>query len=397
MERVWLGSVRVLSGALIIAMYATRQTYTVSARPGAVNYIEGTAYIDGAAVSAKAAKTTFLSANSTLSTDSGKVEVLLTPGVFLRLGENSEVRMISPSLTNTRVELNRGEAMIEAAGLLKDNNIEVINHGASITLEKNGLYRFRADNQPTAAVLEGKAEVRLGDRKLNLSKNRQTVLSESLKAEKFDPKQPDELYAWSNVRSQYQAAASYSAANSAIASNYGAWGGYAGSYTPGWFWNAGFDSWAWLPGDGAFFSPFGYGFYGPGLVGYAPVVVAPVRGNGQWNHGADHWRNRNVPVPVNGNNPPAVGSRANSPWADHVARQQAARSLSESGFRTGGGTPAPAFSGHNGWGGARPVGNGGGGVPGGAGGAHAAGGGGGNAGGAGRMAGGVGGHGPSHQ
>jgi hypothetical protein len=311
----------------MIAMYATPQTYTVSARPGAVNYIEGTAYIDGTAVSAKAAKTTFLSANNSLSTDAGKVEVLLTPGVFLRLGENSEVRMVSASLTNTQVELNRGEAMIEAAGLLKDNNIEVINHGASITLQKNGLYRFRADNPPTAAVLEGKADVRLGDRNLSLGKDHQTALSEPLKSEKFDPKQPDELYAWSNVRSQYQAAASYSAANSAIASSFDAWGGYAGSYTPGWFWNTGFNSWAWLPGNGAFFSPFGYGFYGPGLVGYAPVVVAPVRGGAYWN-------GRNVPVPVNGNNPPAVGSSVNSPWANHVARQQAARSFSQSGFTT---------------------------------------------------------------
>ena len=365
MQRVWLGAVRILSGALIAAMYATPQTYTVSARPGAVNYIEGTAYIDGTVVSAKAAKTTFLSASDSLSTDAGKVEVLLTPGVFLRVGENSEVRMISASLTNTRVELNRGEAMIEAAGLLKDNNIEVINHGASITMEKNGLYRFRADNPPTAAVLEGKADVRLGDRKLSLGKDRQTELSESLKAEKFDPKQPDELYAWSNVRSQYSAAASYSAANSAIASSFDAWGGYAGSYTPGWFWNSGFNSWAWLPGNGAFYSPFGYGFYGPGLVGYAPVVVAPVRGGSYWN-------GRNVAVPVNGNNPPAVGSRVNSPWANHQARQQAARSFSQSGFTTGSGTPAGAFAGHSGWSGAREPGNSGGNYHGAAGGAHPA-------------------------
>ena len=365
MQRVWLGAVRILSGALIAAMYATPQTYTVSARPGAVNYIEGTAYIDGTVVSAKAAKTTFLSASDSLSTDAGKVEVLLTPGVFLRVGENSEVRMISASLTNTQLELNRGEAMIEAAGLLKDNNIEVINHGASITIEKNGLYRFRADNPPTAAVLEGKADVRLGDRKLSLGKDRQTELSESLKAEKFDPKQPDELYAWSNVRSQYSAAASYSAANSAIASSFDAWGGYAGSYTPGWFWNSGFNSWAWLPGNGAFYSPFGYGFYGPGLVGYAPVVVAPVRGGSYWN-------GRNVPVPVNGNNPPAVGFRVNSPWANHVARQQAARSFSQSGFTTGSGTPAGAFAGHSGWSGAREPGNSGGNYHGAAGGAHPA-------------------------
>ena len=72
---------------------------------------------------------TFLNANDTLSTDSGKAEVLLTPGVFLRIGENSQIRMISPSLTNTQVEVTKGEAMLEVADFLKDNNIEILARG----------------------------------------------------------------------------------------------------------------------------------------------------------------------------------------------------------------------------------------------------------------------------
>ena len=153
---------------LLAALYATPQTYTVSARPGAVNYIEGTAYLNGNALSHAAARTSFLNVNDTLSTGSGKAEVLLTPGVFMRLGDNSEIRMISPSLTDTQLEVKGGEVIIEAAGLVKENNIQVIEDGASITIRKNGLYRFTAGNPPVAAVLEGKEDVRFGDRQVQL-------------------------------------------------------------------------------------------------------------------------------------------------------------------------------------------------------------------------------------
>src|SRR4051812_21180248 len=109
MKRVWKGPVLALIGLLFTAMYAMPQTYTISAKPGAVNYIEGNAFLNSNPLSDKGLKSTFLNANDTLSTDIGKAEVLLTPGVFLRLGENTQIRMISPSLENTQVEVNRGE------------------------------------------------------------------------------------------------------------------------------------------------------------------------------------------------------------------------------------------------------------------------------------------------
>jgi hypothetical protein len=36
-----------------------------------------------------------------------------------------------------------------------------------------------------------------------------------------------------------------------------AWGG------PGWFWNPWYSGWAFLPGDGYLYSPFGFAFYSP--------------------------------------------------------------------------------------------------------------------------------------
>jgi hypothetical protein len=372
MERVWKRSVQVLSGLLLAAMYAMPQAYTVSAKPGAINYIEGEAFLNNDPLSDKGLRSKFLSANDVLSTDHGKAEVLLSPGVFLRLGEDSQVRMVSPSLLDTQVEVNRGEVMLEAAGLIKGNVVRVMDHGSSTIIEKNGLYRFTAGDPPTAAVLDGKVLVTFGDRKVTLKKGRETVLAENLKEEKFDTKKDDELYAWSNVRSAYEAAASYRVSQTAYTSGLGV--GANGFYNPGWYWDNGFSSWAWLPGMGAFYSPFGYGFYSPGLIPYAPVVTVPVYRGGVYVTGKNHpvpgngWHGHPVPtgtvvgangivtkVPISPRNPPAVGATAftGSPWANHAARMEAARSLAASGgFHTASGAPAPSFAGR---GGAMPV------------------------------------------
>ncbi len=351
MKRVWHTPTAVLAGLFLTAMYAMPQAYTVSARPGAVNYIEGHAALNGNELSQKTLGKTFLNTNDTLSTDVGKAEVLLTPGVFLRLGDNSQIRMVSPSLTDTQVELTKGEAMLEVADLVKDNNISLLDRGGTLHIQKTGLYRVTADDPPTAAVLDGKADLNYGDKKVELGKGHEAVIAANLKTEKFNTKKEDDLYAWSNVRSEYDAGASYaSARNVTINSyNYGGWGypyggmgyglgyGFGGMYGPGWFYNGMWDSWAWLPGDGYFFSPFGWGFYSPAYIAYAPIVYAPVGG-------------RTAPVPVNTKNPPALGKGGTpavfrSPAALSAARAQTARAFAA---RSGGGgrISAPAGQGH---------------------------------------------------
>ncbi len=327
MKCAWHTPAKVIAGLFVAALYAMPQAYTISARPGVVNYIEGDVYLDASHLTGKKNVQTFLSANDTLSTDVGKAEVLLTPGVFLRIGDNSEIRMISPSLTDTRVEVTKGEAMLEIAELVKENNIEIVDHGATIRMQKTGLYKFTGDNPPTAAVIEGKADVVLGDKKAELGKDRELILSDSLKPEKFDAKKEDDLYAWSHVRDEYVSAASYAAAKTVNVNNYfdgGGWGyGFGNGYGPGWFWNNSWNSWAWLPGMGGYFSPFGFGYFSPGVIGYAPIIYAPVVGGG----------GRPVAVPVNPKNPPVIGATVHSPamnsWA--ATRQGASPILTANG------------------------------------------------------------------
>ena len=347
MKRGWQTSSKILAGLFLAATYAMPQAYTVSAKPGAVNYVEGHASLNDNELSQKGLGKTFLNTNDTLTTEVGKAEVLLTPGVFLRIGDNSQIRMVSPSLTDTQVEVTKGEAMVEVAELGKDNNIEILDRGGSLKLQKTGLYKLTADNPPTAAVIDGKAELVDGDKKVELGKGHEAVISGELKPEKFNTKKEDDLYAWSNVRSEYDAGASYAAARNVTLNNYnyGGWGypygglafgygyGFGGLYGPGWAYNGLWNSWAWMPGDGYFFSPFGWGFYSPAYLAYAPIVYLPVNG-------------QRTPVPISTKNPPAVGRNGvafRSPAALSAARAQSARSISASrpSGRVSG--PSPSF------------------------------------------------------
>ncbi|HMJ63621.1 MAG TPA: FecR domain-containing protein, partial [Bryobacteraceae bacterium] len=173
MNRTWFRTAGILTGLCFAATLALPQAYTVSAKPGVVNYVEGNTSLNGHPVSPGELRSAALNAGDVLSVDTGKAEVLLTPGVFLRLGNNSQVHMISPSLIDTQLELQRGQAMIEVDQIVKDCRISVLNHGASILIEKEGLYRFNADDAPRVAVIDGKAQVYLGDKKLDLGRGRE--------------------------------------------------------------------------------------------------------------------------------------------------------------------------------------------------------------------------------
>src|ERR1700730_14471655 len=78
-----------------------------TAYPGTVNYVEGQVRIGSQSLGANSIGSARLEPQQTLTTEQGKAELLLTPGVFLRVGDQSAVEMISPSLTDTEVAIDR--------------------------------------------------------------------------------------------------------------------------------------------------------------------------------------------------------------------------------------------------------------------------------------------------
>ena len=74
-----------------------------NAVPGTLNYVEGQASIDNQTLDSKSVGDAELQNGQILETGNGKAEILLTPGVYLRIGDNSSVKMVSANLTNTNL------------------------------------------------------------------------------------------------------------------------------------------------------------------------------------------------------------------------------------------------------------------------------------------------------
>lgn len=223
------------------------------ARPGTVNYVEGAVFLDGSPLNQKEVGTLEMNPGDVLRTGVGKAEVLLTPGVFLRLDDHSAVRMISPDITPTQVAVERGRASVEVDEIYQQNTLQIMDAGVTTQLVKTGYYEFDA-NQPEVQVFHGEAEVEVGDgrwRKVKDHHEMALAAGHRRKPENFVARgYGDDLYNWSSLRSQYLAEA-----NNQIAPEYMDAGFY-----PGWYW----DPYGWdytFIGMDPFMSPFGWGFY----------------------------------------------------------------------------------------------------------------------------------------
>ena len=188
------------------------------ARPGSINYVEGQASIDGHALNSSSAGSVELEKGQSLTTQAGKVEILLTPGVFLRVADNSTVKMVSPDLANTEVQLDKGRAMVEVLDIRKENDIRIDQNDASAKLLKKGLYDFDADHEQIR-VLRGAVEVRVKDQNIKVNDRHALALSAGgkLKAQDYDTlRYEDDFFRWSAVRSGYLSEASVDQARAYI-------------------------------------------------------------------------------------------------------------------------------------------------------------------------------------
>ena len=76
--------------------------------PGTLNYVEGTVNFDGKMLTNRNLTNDEMRAGEELTTGAGKAEILLTPGIFLRVDSNSAVKMISPDLPRPRLNWYAG-------------------------------------------------------------------------------------------------------------------------------------------------------------------------------------------------------------------------------------------------------------------------------------------------
>lgn len=270
----------------------------VSARSGAIHHIEGRVLVDNELLEKKFGEFPNLAEGSQLRTELGRAEVLLTPGVIVRLGEESAIRMLSSQLTDTRLELAAGSALVEAMEILSDNSVTILCKGSAIQILDNGLYRIDAE-PAELRVYKGKARVVHNDESVVAKKGRLVSLDgNTLVASRFDTGAGDPLYRWSARRSGYLAMANISAAKSLLD-----WG--VPWRSSGWYWNPYFGMFTFIPASGLFHSPFGYSFWSPSRVYY---IYSPPPMQSGWGGGGGmgHYNPDRGYVTVGGRSAPSA-------------------------------------------------------------------------------------------
>ncbi len=263
----------VFAGLAASSAYAQ---YVISAHSGVIQVVEGSAYLNDKAVVTKFGQFPDIKNGQEFRTEQGRAEVLLTPGVFLRMGENSSIKMVSNLLTDTRVEVLSGSAIVECDEIPKDNSIALLYKNNTMQLSKHGLYRVNSD-PAQFKVYDGEAIVKGESGQLTVKSGKETSLAGVLMAENFDKKDTDDLSSWSSRRAGYLSTAN---ASSAMAVRNGC--GYGNSFASsngggcptgslgygGWQFNPMFGMFTYLPLNGFGYSPYGLGWWSPATIGY---------------------------------------------------------------------------------------------------------------------------------
>jgi len=255
-----------------LAALATAQQL-ISAKSGLIHYVEGRVLLDGKAVEPKFGQFPQMNEQSQLRAEQGRAEVLLAPGVFLRLGESSAVRMISNKLTDTRLEVLDGSLLLECAEMRKDTPILLLFRDAKIWLREDGLYRVNAA-PPELRVYDGEAGVEQARQPLTVKKGRVLALDGTLALSKFDPKVGDSLYRWAKRRAEYLAMANVSSALTL-------WEGRRPWRYSGWMWNPYFGMFTYIPYRGVYRSFWGYQYWSPREI-YVVFQPPQVASSGAW-------------------------------------------------------------------------------------------------------------------
>jgi hypothetical protein len=253
-----------VSGISLVALAASVCSAQVitSAHSGTVHYFEGDVSIEGTAIQQKSARFAEIKEQEALRTGEGRAEILLTPGVFLRVGENSSIRMLDNRLASTRVEVLSGNVMVESDDpqmSVKDSPVTLVYGDYQIRMVKHGLVEIGSDPSEMK-VYKGEAEVSTADNRAIVKEGQKMPFAAGLVAEKFDTKNADDLYLWARDRSQSLSAANMTSARTLNAS------GYSNSGVGGWYFNPYMDMYTYMPGYGMLASPFGFGFFSPAMI-----------------------------------------------------------------------------------------------------------------------------------
>ena len=259
-------------GALVSTARAqTRDKYLISAKAGGINFVTGNVTVVRKGSNGYQAVTDQdnLESGDVVTTGmGGRVEVLLNPGSYLRIAENSEFELADTSLESLRVKLIRGSALIEVVGT--DNtqlSLEVETPQTKTLVVKRGIYRFNILQAGATEVLVQKGRALVGMPPQEVRSGKMIVVGRGFTAQvvKIDKRMKDSLELWSRERAEYLASINRRISPSAVLADYSmdsifSTTTYRNRYAGTWVYDEERRCYVFLPGGGGSSSPYGFGY-----------------------------------------------------------------------------------------------------------------------------------------
>ena len=259
-----------------------REKFLISAKAGGINAVTGQARVHarGQTEWQQLMITDDLDSGDHVQTaGDGRVEILLNPGSYLRVGGNSEIELANNSLENLEVRLLRGTAIVEATG--GDGTELLINISTphtKLAIVRDGLYRLNVVPNDATELIVRKGRVIVNDSHAKIKAGNKVIFSATnvvvAKLTGDEKKQKDEVENWSKERGQMLAKAnrriSDQMLNSAFASYPSPLGLFGYRNSGLWFFNSRSSCYTFLPFGGGWGSPYG--------TSYSTAVVASFGG-----------------------------------------------------------------------------------------------------------------------
>lgn len=299
----------------------SRDPRIITARAGGVNFVAGDVKVQNTGQSGwqrLTMKDDLKSGDLLKSGPGGRVEVLLNPGSYLRLGENSELEMADASLETLRLKLYKGSAVIEATGF--DDMTLLISLDTPQTTAKiirRGIYRFNVTPSNITEVVVEKGRALVGKDPATVVKGGKVARVGAggvVELAKFDKKMRDALDLWSKERgvelAQMNRKLRMKETNALLASTdfsrlYGRFGSFAYGV---WVFNAAAGCYTFLPFYYSWNSPYG-GWYGNSWGYYPGCYGCGSRDNGNnWPTDTSSPGPKNYPSPPPNNPTPSASN-----------------------------------------------------------------------------------------
>ena len=146
-----------------------------------------------------------LEAGQRVHTEAGRVELILAPGIFLAVGQNTQLVMIKPQLSELKLELISGSVSLSAVDDSYLEGLSIRSGDAEVRFDKRGVYRLDAPTgeRLRVKVFRGRAVVFANESDHKVKKRWSLAVAEAPSDplfKKFDTSKNDALDQWHEDR-----------------------------------------------------------------------------------------------------------------------------------------------------------------------------------------------------